>query len=479
MDSMHVGTYVGAYDKAARSLTVLVILLLVVGGLAVGLLLPGDGPGDGPGNGNVPLVGLALFVLAGLAVWMAIRLKRIAKRSALDADILEARNRRILESEERYRTIVTATPELVLIGRNGLVDYVNGSGTAMLGAQSADFVLARPIASLLGADTAESVRDGVLACLATGGPVSRCEVWLSRFDDTSFCAELTGVPLPSGADRMVLLMARDISDHRRSETSLREAKEQAELANRTKSQFLANMSHELRTPLNAIIGFSEIIADDAFGPEGLPMYAEYARDIRDSGRHLLNVINDILDYSKIDSGKMELSDDINDIGEIISASIRVVIGRAESAGVQVRQSVHESLPPLVADAQKLKQILLNVLSNAVKFTESGGSVTVSAGLADDGGVDIQVVDTGIGMSEAEIALAFQPFAQVESTLNRKYEGTGLGLPITKSLTELHGGRLDIDSTPDVGTRVTVHLPASRIFRQGTGIHPLFDTELMG
>jgi len=122
MDSMHVGTYVGSYDKAARSLTVLVILLLVVGGLAVGLLLPGDGPGDGPGNGNVPLVGLALFVLAWLAVWMAIRLKRIAKRSALDADILEARNRRILESEERYRTIVTVTPELVLIGRNGLVD---------------------------------------------------------------------------------------------------------------------------------------------------------------------------------------------------------------------------------------------------------------------------------------------------------------------------------------------------------------------
>jgi signal transduction histidine kinase len=267
---------------------------------------------------------------------------------------------------------------------------------------------------------------------------------------------------------MVLLMARDISDHRRIETSLREAKEQAELANRTKSQFLANMSHELRTPLNAIIGFSEIIADDSFGPDGLPMYTEYARDIRDSGRHLLTVINDILDYSRIDSGKTELSDDINDIGEVISASIRVVVNRAESAGVQVRQSVHESLPPVVADTLKLKQILLNILSNAVKFTESGGTVEVSARMAEDGGVDIQIADTGIGMSGEEIALAFHPFAQVESTLNRKYDGTGLGLPITKALTELHGGKLLIDSAPGVGTTVTVHLPSSRIFRQAAG-----------
>jgi two-component system, cell cycle sensor histidine kinase PleC len=341
----------------------------------------------------------------------------------------------------------------------------------MLGARSPDFVLARPIANLLGAGTAEAVRGRVLASLATAEPLARCEVWLSRSNGTGFWAELTGVPLPSQADRMVLLMARDISDHRRIETSLREAKEQAELANRTKSQFLANMSHELRTPLNAIIGFSEIIADDSFGPDGLPMYTEYARDIRDSGKHLLTVINDILDYSKIDAGKTELSDDINDIGEVISASIRVLVGRAESAGVQVRQSVNDGLPPLVADALKLRQILLNVLSNAVKFTESGGSVMVLAGLADDGGLDIQVEDTGIGMSEAEVALAFQPFSQVESTLNRKYEGTGLGLPITKSLTELHGGSLVIDSTPGVGTKVTVHLPASRIFRQATGAQP--------
>jgi two-component system, cell cycle sensor histidine kinase PleC len=145
-----------------------------------------------------------------------------------------------------------------------------------------------------------------------------------------------------------------------------------------------------------------------------------------------------------------------------------VVNRAESAGVQVRQSVHESLPPLVADALKLKQILLNILSNAVEFTESGGTVEVSARMAADGGVDIQIADTGIGMSGDEVALAFQPFAQVESTLNRKYDGTGLGLPITKALTELHGGKLLIDSTPGVGTTVTVHLPDSRIFRQATG-----------
>jgi PAS domain S-box-containing protein len=467
MQSMHVDAYDKAAAKAAeqavRSLTALVVLLIAVASVTA-LLLPGDGMGRFGG----PTVG-AFFLLAGVTTWLLFfRLRSIVKRSAIGADFLVAENRRIRESEERYRTIVTATPELVLIGRNGLVDYINGSGAAMLGARSADFVLGRPIANLLGTGTSEAVRDRVLASLATAEPLARCEVWLSRSDGTGFWAELTGVTLPSQSDRMVLLMARDISDHRRIETSLREAKEQAELANRTKSQFLANMSHELRTPLNAIIGFSEIIADDSFGPDGLPMYTEYARDIRDSGKHLLTVINDILDYSKIDAGKTELSDDINDIGEVISASIRMLIGPAENAGVQVRQSLHDGLPPLVADALKLKQILLNVLSNAVKFTESGGSVMVSAALTDDGGLDIQVEDTGIGMSEAEVALAFQPFSQVESTLNRKYEGTGLGLPITKSLTELHGGSLVIDSTPGVGTKVTVHLPASRIFRQATG-----------
>jgi two-component system, cell cycle sensor histidine kinase PleC len=419
------------------------------------------GPFIGPAAG-------VFFLLACLTAWLLFRLRSFVKRSAVAMELMTTENRGLRESEERYRTIVTATPELILICRNGLADYVNGSGAAMLGAQSADFVLARPVIELLGADTAASVRQRVLASLNTGGRLARCEVWLSRSDGSAFCAELTGVPLPSQTDRMVLLIARDISDHRRVETSLREAKEQAELANRTKSQFLANMSHELRTPLNAIIGFSEIIADDAFGPDGLSMYTEYARDIRDSGKHLLTVINDILDYSRIDSGKTELSDDINDIGEVISASIRVVVNRAESAGVQVRQSVHESLPPLVADAMKLKQILLNILSNAVKFTESGGTVEVSARMAGDGGVDIQIADTGIGMSGDEIALAFQPFAQVESTLNRKYDGTGLGLPITKALTELHGGRLLIDSAPGIGTTVTVHLPASRIFRQAAG-----------
>ena len=453
---------IGAYDKAAtvhaRAVRHTVLCVTATAGMLVALALLG-----GLAIGGSTAAGLLLLAVA--TVWLLFRLAALTKRSAMAADLLLADNHHLRESEERYRTIVTATPELVLIGRNGLVDYINGAGAAMLGVESADFILAHPVVDLLGADTAASDRERVIAALAAGGPLARCEVWLSRSEGKVFRAELTGVPLPSQAGRMVLLMARDISDHYRIETSLRDAKEQAELANRTKSQFLANMSHELRTPLNAIIGFSEIIADDSFGPDGLPMYTEYARDIRDSGRHLLTVINDILDYSRIDSGKTELADDINDIGDVISASIRVVINRAESAGVQVRQSVHEGLPPVVADTLKLKQILLNILSNAVKFTESGGSVVVSAGLAEDGGVDISVEDTGIGMSEDEVVLAFQPFSQVESALNRKYEGTGLGLPITKTLTELHGGRLAIKSAPGVGTVVTIHLPASRIFRQ--------------
>ncbi|EWY40192.1 histidine kinase [Skermanella stibiiresistens SB22] len=262
-------------------------------------------------------------------------------------------------------------------------------------------------------------------------------------------------------------MARDISAHRRTEAALRDAKEQAELANRTRSQFVANMSHELRTPLNAIIGFSEIIADESFGPTGQPLYTEYARDIRDGGRHLLTVINDILDYAKAEDGKMELYEDITDLHVIIGASVRVMIGRAENADVRIRQEIEENLPHVLADAMKLKQVLLNLVSNAVKFTARGGSVTISAGSASDGGLDIAVLDTGIGMTEAEVRVALEPFTQIESDLNRKYEGTGLGLPITNSLVKLHGGRLLIDSTPGVGTRVTVHLPAARIFRQAS------------
>ncbi|UEM01166.1 PAS domain S-box protein [Skermanella rosea] len=403
-----------------------------------------------------------LTAIATAAMALQFRLRRQMSRAAAPATTAPEPG---LPADDIYVSIVAAMPELILISRNGRVDYINGSGIRMVGAASADILLARPVLDLVDGVTSQEIRDRIEAALLVGEQIAPCEIWLARFDGTPVCVEACGVPIGGQLDPLVLLIARDISDQRRAEAALRQAKEQAELANRTRSQFLANMSHELRTPLNAIIGFSEIIADEAFGPTGQPLYTEYARDIRDGGRHLLRVINDILDYSKVEDGKMELYEDIGDIAEILAASIRVVIGRAESADVRVTLEIQENLPHVLVDAMKLKQVLLNLLSNAVKFTARGGSVTVSAAAAPDGGLDIAVADTGIGMTKAEIDMALEPFTQIESSLSRRYEGTGLGLPITNSLVELHGGRLLIASTPGVGTRVTVHLPVSRILRQ--------------
>ena len=266
-------------------------------------------------------------------------------------------------------------------------------------------------------------------------------------------------PMPDGG---FVALYSDVTERRRAEDGLREAKEAAEIANRTKSEFLANMSHELRTPLNAIIGFSEIIQKEMFGPIGSGRYKEYAVDIYESGTHLLNLINDILDVSKAEAGKIELQESQVLVKDLIDASLRLIMPRAREAGVSLIEPETDRLPPLRADERRLKQVLINLLSNAVKFTPSGGRVTLEAAVNADRGLTIRVIDTGIGMEAADIPKALEPFGQVDSRLSRKYEGTGLGLPLSKALVELHGGKLDIQSEPGVGTTVSVVLPAARV-----------------
>ncbi len=241
--------------------------------------------------------------------------------------------------------------------------------------------------------------------------------------------------------------------------SLQTGLAQAALANQAKTEFLANMSHEIRTPLNAIIGFSEMISGEVLGPVGTSRYRDYANDIYDSGQHLLRIINDVLDMSKIGAGKLELHEHLVDVRTAVQTSIALVTPRAVSAGVVLSAELPETLPLLMADELRVKQILLNLLSNAVKFTRRPGSATVAATVRSDGSLAIAVSDTGIGMTAAEIAIALEPFQQVDSDLARKYEGTGLGLPLTRGLIELHGGRLEIASTPGQGTTVTVIFPA--------------------
>jgi len=240
------------------------------------------------------------------------------------------------------------------------------------------------------------------------------------------------------------------------------AKEQAELANRSKTEFLANMSHELRTPLNAIIGFSEVIMGETFGPLGSERYREYLRNIAESGTHLLGIINDILDMSKVESGEQKLHEAHIDIREIARSVLNLVRERAEKAGIECVADFPDDMPPMRADQRKLKQILINLLSNAVKFTPEGGRVTLKALCGQSSGHVFQVIDTGIGIAPEDIPKAMTPFRQVDSALNRKFEGTGLGLPLSKSLVELHDGSLDLESQVGVGTTVTVRFPADRI-----------------
>jgi PAS domain S-box-containing protein len=242
------------------------------------------------------------------------------------------------------------------------------------------------------------------------------------------------------------------------------ARDEARAADRAKSEFLAAMSHELRTPLNAVLGFSEIMKEETLGPVGSNQYRDYAGDIHLSGKHLLGLINDILDLSKIESGAEELHDDKIEIPELVHSALTLVGQRAGQDAINLQLEIADQIPPMRADQRKLKQIMVNLLSNAIKFSDSGSEVALWAWCRMDSGHVFQIIDTGIGIAPEDIPKALSRFGQVDGDLNRQYEGTGLGLPLTKALIELHGGTLDLKSHVGVGTIITVRFPAERIVR---------------
>lgn len=388
-------------------------------------------------------------------------------------DITEekAREQALRESESRYRQAERVA---------GIIHW-NASGRIDAWPE-ARLTLSETAASFFGADVRDldltikdlvtrfvhpDDRDRVLAeLIRSSGQQERdysAEYRIVRKDGTiAFVLEI-GQRNYDEARRLVSAFGtiQDITERKQIENALRRAQMDAEMANRAKSQFLANVSHELRTPLNAIIGFSEVMKGELMGPLGAPIYQEYSNDIHESGRHLLAIINDILDLSRVEAGQTTLSEAELAIDGLIESCLILVRGKSNANGLTLTSQVPGSLPRVLGDERLLKQALLNLLSNAVKFTPRGGTVRVMAELAADG-VNITVVDSGIGMSAAEIDQVAKPFVQLENWLVRKYEGTGLGLSIVKAFCELHDGELRISSEVGRGTTTTIHLPAERI-----------------
>ena len=374
-------------------------------------------------------------------------------------------------SEKQFATVFHASPDMISLTtlEDGRYVDVNDSFLRMLGRTREELIgrTAQEVNRWSDPGFRERMVEQLRRDRVMRDVEARVHTGSGELRDVSYSIEVIRVD-----DRDLLLaVGRDITEQRRHDRELQHSKEAAELANRSKSEFLANMSHELRTPLNAIIGFSEVIRDQMFGPTGNPRYAEYAHDIHASGQHLLQIINDLLDLSKLEAGKLDLHETEIALPGLVEDCLRLVRERAQAAEVSLAMAVPGDLPGLRADARILKQILLNLLTNSIKFTPRGGKVRIDAARLPCGALAIDVADTGIGMSAADIAVALTPFGQVDGSFARKHQGTGLGLPLARSLAELHGGRLAVASTPGAGTTVTVTLPAARVLRRATAALP--------
>ena len=405
----------------------------------------------------VALIGL-FGIAAGTALFFGIgkSLVRRIRRSEALAKVSQARLMEYVESIPDGFSVFDSDLRLVICNQSYRDLYKEQADAIFPGARFEDFLRAGTVRGLyplaVGREE-EWIRQRIETCRGIGEkPIQRLvpsrHGWLQIHERRT-------------SDGGVVSVRTNVTELKERELELEVARQQSEMANRAKTEFLANMSHELRTPLNSIIGFSDVLAGEMFGPMGKVEYRDYAKDINDSGQHLLGLITDILDVSRIETNALTLNEDEVNILELVESCERLIRERAEEAEVALSVTVDATLPRLNADERRLKQILLNLLSNSVKFTLGGGRISLAAATDDDGNIAFTVEDTGIGIAPEDIPIALTTFGQVDATLSRKFEGAGLGLPLSRHLTEMHGGRLKVESEPGVGTSITVVLPASR------------------
>ena len=394
------------------------------------------------------------------------RQQMLLKRRAAAAADRERRHRDELQhSHDMLLRIIDAMPVMVgVTDRRGRFRFVNSSLARRYGLPAAEMIGKLPSAFSGDAETRDTMERHRQVIDGQRSPGAwEQEISLPSGQRRVLLNNLALLRDGEGQPALVVSAGLDITERTAAEQSLLAAKEEAELASRSKSEFLANMSHELRTPLNAIIGFSQLMAEEMMGPLGSERYTSYARDICASGQHLLNVIGDILDVSRLEAGDIELDEDEVEVAQVIRDLERLMVERARALDIGIELEMPADLPKIRGDALKLKQILLNLIGNAIKFSHQGGSVVVRGGVKPDG-LHLSVTDHGIGMDDQEIKTAITRIGQVASAWSRKHQGTGLGLPWTIGLVELHDGKLAIDSVKGQGTTVTVVLPTSRLVR---------------